>query len=485
MVLIIAPALDGLRKDWREAAENLGASPLQYWRYVALPSSCRRSWAPCPAVRKRVRGAGDGLSADRRAASTSSPWSSGADPRRRAAQSRARVRRRDGHGRDHGLSILLYSVLQRRSERWLRDDRSRDARTGHCFRGGRAGASEGAPRDGAGAVAPRGPGSSSSRAASTSSCRWSRRSSTRCARDRSDSPMPTRSRTRSSSGPSSTPSWSGSSPSSCSLPLIVPTAYWVRLRLPRLRPVVEFVTLLPFVIPPIILVFGLIRIYSSRPLVLTATDIGSNVLLVGGVRVLSFPYMYRAVDTGLASMDVRSLTEAAQSMGARWSDDPVVGDLPEPAGGRALRRVPDPGHRRRRVHDRELPGPTGASGRTSRSLGERKPYEPAAVSLISFGLTWLAMIALTLLGRGRGQPRPDRRRTLRSDRPSVAFLELSGVQKRFGGVVAVEGLRPGRRTRRVRLVPGAIGLRQDDDAAHDRRLRGPDRGHRSRSTART
>jgi putative spermidine/putrescine transport system permease protein len=37
MVLIIAPALEGLRREWREAAENMGASPQQYWRYVALP----------------------------------------------------------------------------------------------------------------------------------------------------------------------------------------------------------------------------------------------------------------------------------------------------------------------------------------------------------------------------------------------------------------------------------------------------------------
>lgn len=37
MVLIVAPALDGLKKEWREASENLGASPFQYWRYVALP----------------------------------------------------------------------------------------------------------------------------------------------------------------------------------------------------------------------------------------------------------------------------------------------------------------------------------------------------------------------------------------------------------------------------------------------------------------
>ena len=37
MVLIIAPAIDGLKKDWREASENMGASTFQYWRYVALP----------------------------------------------------------------------------------------------------------------------------------------------------------------------------------------------------------------------------------------------------------------------------------------------------------------------------------------------------------------------------------------------------------------------------------------------------------------
>ncbi len=37
MVLIIAPAIDGLRPEWREAAENMGASSAQYWRSVALP----------------------------------------------------------------------------------------------------------------------------------------------------------------------------------------------------------------------------------------------------------------------------------------------------------------------------------------------------------------------------------------------------------------------------------------------------------------
>lgn len=37
MILVIAPAVDGLRREWREAASNLGASSFQFWRYVGLP----------------------------------------------------------------------------------------------------------------------------------------------------------------------------------------------------------------------------------------------------------------------------------------------------------------------------------------------------------------------------------------------------------------------------------------------------------------
>ena len=43
----------------------------------------------------------------------------------------------------------------------------------------------------------------------------------------------------------------------------MPTAFWVRLRVPRARPFVEFVTLLPFVIPPVVIVFGLLSIYAN------------------------------------------------------------------------------------------------------------------------------------------------------------------------------------------------------------------------------
>jgi putative spermidine/putrescine transport system permease protein len=37
MILVISPAIDGLRREWREAASNLGANSFQFWRYVGLP----------------------------------------------------------------------------------------------------------------------------------------------------------------------------------------------------------------------------------------------------------------------------------------------------------------------------------------------------------------------------------------------------------------------------------------------------------------
>ncbi|TIU39644.1 MAG: ABC transporter permease, partial [Mesorhizobium sp.] len=82
--------------------------------------------------------------------------------------------------------------------------------------------------------------------------------------------------------------------------IVVPTAYWIRLRLPQLRPIVEFITLLPLVIPAIVIVFGYIRMYGSNsPLPFLGSNLGANALLVIGYAALALPYMYRAVDTGL------------------------------------------------------------------------------------------------------------------------------------------------------------------------------------------
>lgn len=104
--------------------------------------------------------------------------------------------------------------------------------------------------------------------------------------------------------------------------LMVPTMIWIRLRLPKLKRVVEFLSLLPLTIPAIALVVGLAPIYQwldgwlsylfPGPL----ADTPVQLFLVYVVLVL--PYVYRALDTGLSAIDVRTLSEAARSLGAGW-----------------------------------------------------------------------------------------------------------------------------------------------------------------------
>jgi putative spermidine/putrescine transport system permease protein len=185
-----------------------------------------------------------------------------------------------------------------------------------------------------------------------------------------------------------------------SLLLIVPTAYWVTLRLPRLRSVIEFITLLPFVIPAVVLVFGLIRLYSRPPLLWTATYQSSRVLLICVYAALSFPYMFRAVDNGLRAMDVRALTEAAQSLGASW---PTI-----------LLRVIFPNLRVALLSGALLTFAivigelTIALYMAQHTLGpymaeltRAKVYEPSAMAIVAFAITWAALGLIQLVGRGQ------------------------------------------------------------------------------------
>ena len=57
---------------------------------------------------------------------------------------------------------------------------------------------------------------------------------------------------------------------SLSVLIFVPTAYWIHLKLPKARPIVEVIMILPFIIPAIVYVFGLIRTFSGPPFQLTA-----------------------------------------------------------------------------------------------------------------------------------------------------------------------------------------------------------------------
>ena len=173
--------------------------------------------------------------------------------------------------------------------------------------------------------------------------------------------------------------------------VVTPTAFWVRLRLPGLRPYIEFITLLPLVIPPIVIVFGYIRLYNTSSILpLTGSAFGTNVLLMCGYAILALPYMYRSVDTGLRTIDVRTLTEAAQSLGAGWFT--IIGKLIIPnvlgsvvSGAFMTFAIVIGEYVFAALLNRPAFGPYMVW------TGGNKAYEPAALAVIAFVITWACM----------------------------------------------------------------------------------------------
>ncbi|MCS6758648.1 MAG: ABC transporter permease subunit, partial [Candidatus Devosia euplotis] len=99
--------------------------------------------------------------------------------------------------------------------------------------------------------------------------------------------------------------------------VVVPAVYFVRLRMPWLRPFMEFVTLLPLIIPRLVLVYSYIRLYNSISIIpFTGSVIGTDILLTDAYVTLALPYMYRTVDNGMRTIDIGTLTEAARIAGA-------------------------------------------------------------------------------------------------------------------------------------------------------------------------
>jgi putative spermidine/putrescine transport system permease protein len=179
------------------------------------------------------------------------------------------------------------------------------------------------------------------------------------------------------------------------LALIVPTAIWVHLRVPKAKPIIDVFALLPFVIPPVILAFGLIRSYSRPPFALVQTP----ALLVAGYVIVAFPYIYRSVDAGLRAMDLRGLTEAAQSLGAGWLS--------------TISRVILPNLRTALLSAIFLTFAIvigeltlavllawPAFGPYMALVGRNLAYEPAALAILSFALTWGSIAIIQAVSRG-------------------------------------------------------------------------------------
>ena len=173
--------------------------------------------------------------------------------------------------------------------------------------------------------------------------------------------------------------------------IIVPTVYWVRLKIPRLRPVVEFVSLLPLIVPGVVLVFGYIRLFGSNSyLPMTNSDHGTNLLLVFAYVIMSMPYMYRAVDNGMAAIDISTLTEAASSLGASRLRTIALVIFPNVrasiiAGSFLTFSIS--------LGEFVIPSLLNrpAFGPYLVQLGQDRAYEPAALAIMAFGFTWACM----------------------------------------------------------------------------------------------
>ncbi len=186
-----------------------------------------------------------------------------------------------------------------------------------------------------------------------------------------------------------------------SLLLMVPTVVWVHLRAPRLRRVVEAVSILPLVIPAVVLVVGVLSAFRGLPNLVKGTPVILSLEYV----VLAMPYTYRVLDAGVGAIDVRTLVEAARGLGAGW--------------GALMLRVVVPNLRSSILFSAFLTLALVLGEFTMASLmlfttfpvwivqvGQDQAQGAVAVSLFSLLFAWALLFGMSLLGARR----PGRRR---------------------------------------------------------------------------
>ena len=113
--------------------------------------------------------------------------------------------------------------------------------------------------------------------------------------------------------------------------LITPTAYWVQMRIPGARPLLDVLTLIPFAVPAIVLAVGLTQEYggTSNPLISVLSFglvpvldnfniVNTPPLLVCAYAIIALPFVYRPIDNSLRAINTTVLTEAAYSLGSGW-----------------------------------------------------------------------------------------------------------------------------------------------------------------------
>jgi putative spermidine/putrescine transport system permease protein len=96
--------------------------------------------------------------------------------------------------------------------------------------------------------------------------------------------------------------------------LVVPALLAVHLRAPKWKPWLEFLSIVPWALPGVVLALAMIRAYVSP------FNVSRPGLLILTYVLLSLPFMFRSIDASLSAIDARTLAEAAQMLGAGWFD---------------------------------------------------------------------------------------------------------------------------------------------------------------------
>ncbi|WP_052711001.1 ABC transporter permease subunit [Pseudofrankia sp. DC12] len=181
--------------------------------------------------------------------------------------------------------------------------------------------------------------------------------------------------------------------------LLVPTMTLVHLRFPWLRRVIETITVLPLVIPPIVLVVGVLGAFSSNgPAWMVSTPYGLGFEYV----ILALPFAYRSLDAGIGAVDLRTLVEASRSLGGGWATElfrVVLPNLRTAVLGACVMTVALVLGEFAMAHVLLwLTFPTWIV-----SVAQTQAGVSVAVSMISLLLTWVLLMLLITLGSRRGR----------------------------------------------------------------------------------
>ena len=186
------------------------------------------------------------------------------------------------------------------------------------------------------------------------------------------------------------------------LAIVVPALLWVHLRAPKFKRWLEFLAIVPWALPGVVLALAVIRTYISP------YNVSRPVVLVLTYTLVSLPFMFRAIDAALSAVDLRTLVEAAQTLGAGWVEIGRRVILPNISAGMLSAALLVAALASGEYVIARLLGGTGwktfALYQAEAQFTDGRVA--AALAVLGFAFTWLVSMGLIVLSTRRGMASP-------------------------------------------------------------------------------